>query len=138
LHIQLGKGEEGSGGREKPRLLASAFEALIGAIYLDGGFEPSFQFIENQFQTALQNIDLENHFTTDYKTRLQEKFQEQFKETPVYKVIKEEGPDHGKTFHVQLLKNGECFTEGSGKSKKQAEQAAAELALQKLKEQENL
>ncbi len=130
--LLLGRGEENSGGREKPRLLASVFEAFIGSLYLDAGFEKSFQIVGQLFEQAVANIDLEHHFTTDYKTRLQERFQEIHKSTPVYKVVGEDGPDHEKTFCVELLLNNQKVAEGIGKSKKQAEQAAAKIALEKL------
>ncbi|MCB9026541.1 MAG: ribonuclease III [Bdellovibrionaceae bacterium] len=130
--LRLGKGELNSGGREKPRLLASVFEAFIGAMYLDGGFEQSHQLINKLFANALTQVDLENHFTTDYKTRLQEKTQEMHKETPVYIVVKEVGPDHDKTFFVRVNVNGNTLAEAQGRSKKQAEQSAAQQALEKL------
>ncbi len=131
--IKLGKGELNSGGSLKPRLLASVFEAFLGALYLDAGFEKSHIFINGLFAEALTQIDLENHYTMDFKTRLQERTQEIHKETPIYKVTKEEGPDHAKTFHVQVHINNELVAEAEGRSKKQAEQAVAKLALEKLK-----
>lgn len=131
-NLRMGKGELNSGGREKPRLLASVFEAFIGAFYLDAGFARTHQLINELFAHELKQVDLENHFTTDYKTRLQEKTQEMHKETPVYEVIKETGPDHDKTFFIKVSINGINLGEAQGRSKKQAEQAAAQQALERL------
>lgn len=131
-HMKLGKGEMQTGGPTKPRLLASSFEALAGALYLDGELEKSLDFIKFTFKEKLKEIDMENHFATDYKTRLQEKAQEKFKKTPMYKLSKEEGPDHSKSFYVELYLGEKLISSGVGKSKKQAEQNAAKEALEVL------
>ena len=131
--MKLGKGELNSGGKEKPRLLASVFEAFLGAIFLDGGFDKAFQFVSVIFEKAVEEVDLENHFSTDFKTRLQERTQELHKATPVYKVISQDGPDHEKIFCIEVYIKDQKVSEGKGKSKKQAEQAAAQLALEIVK-----
>lgn len=130
--IKLGKGEEQTNGREKNSILSDVFEAVIAAIYVDGGFDAAFKFIETLFSNHIDNSNNPslNH---DFKSRLQELSQTQFKVIPKYKVVHESGPDHNKTFKVQLtIINLEVF--GSGKSKKAAEQAAAEKAVNALQE----
>lgn len=130
--LQLGKGEIQTNGMEKNSILAGAFEALMAAVYLDGGFKVAFEIIEKNFAPFLDQI----HPTTDsydYKSRLQEWVQEKHGEIPHYKVIREEGPDHDKTFWVSV-NVFDIKTEGKGKSKKMAEQDAAHKALEKLKE----
>ena len=131
--LKLGKGEEKSGGRTKPRLLACVFEALIGAYYLDAGFEKANKWIVQIFTPLIEQINVENSFQEDYKTHLQELTQEMFKCVPKYKVVNSTGPDHNKSFSVEVLISEKVFAEGAGKSKKQAEQEAARQALEKLK-----
>ncbi len=130
--LLLGKGELLSGGKDKPRLLASVFEALIGAFYLDAGFERVHEYLENLYQDRINHTNVGDHFSRDYKTRLQEKTQEMFKLTPTYHVIEEEGPDHLKTFIVEVKVDDKIIASGIGKSKKTAEQCAAEKALENL------
>jgi len=130
-HLFLGKGEELSGGRDKSSILADAYEALIAAIYLDGGFMPAFEVIKKHFAIILKEA-IQTDFSEDYKTQLQEYSQERFKSVPTYEVEKEVGPDHDKTFFVTLLINGKIISHGMGKSKKEAEQHAAKDALQSL------
>jgi len=132
--LRLGKGEELDGGRGKPSVLASAFEALIGAIYLDGGLEEALKIIRRLFEDFIKEPSLKN---TDYKTQLQELIQAIFKETPVYKVISEKGPDHQKTFEAVVRIKGHIWGKGEGKTKKEAEQKAAKEALTKLNEKGN-
>lgn len=133
-HIRLGKGELQSGGAEKPRLLASTFEALIGGFFLDAGYETVCRFIEGLFEGHLEElVEGEAHFPTDYKSHLQEKLQELHRKTPVYKVLREEGPDHQKYFYIAVYLETQLLAEGKGKSKKQAEQDAAKKALGGLK-----
>jgi len=126
--IQLGRGENQTHGREKNSILADAFEALIAAIYLDGGFEAAFAFIGSSFQTLLSSI-IQPSSNHDYKSRLQELAQLTYRVTPQYKVVKESGPDHDKVFNVRLAIN-DLVAEGRGKSKKSAEQDAARQALE--------
>jgi ribonuclease-3 len=130
LYIQLGKGEVQTQGREKSSILADTFEALMASIYLDGGFDAAFHIIENSFQPLIEHLHAaaDNH---DYKSQLQEKIQVEHGSMPDYSIIREDGPDHDKTFQVEL-KVLDIETQGSGKSKKAAEQDAAMLALEAL------
>ena len=130
--LLLGKGEIQTNGMEKNSILAGAFEALMAAVYLDGGFKAAFKIIENNFVPFLDKIypTIDNY---DYKSRLQEWVQEKHGSIPCYQVVREEGPDHAKTFWVSV-KVFDIETEGTGKSKKAAEQDAARKALEKLKE----
>ena len=128
--LLLGKGEIQTNGMEKNSILAGAFEALMAAVYLDGGFKAAFKIIENNFVPFLDKIypTIDNY---DYKSRLQEWVQEKHGNIPNYKVVREEGPDHAKTFWVSV-KIFDIETEGTGKSKKAAEQDAARKALEIL------
>lgn len=128
-YLLLGKGEEASGGRTKPSLLANAFEALMAAIYLDGGFEKAAALIGRLFTPLIE----EGYRTyRDYKTTVQQMSQQTFKETPRYTLIHETGPDHDKTFEIQLSISDRITTTGTGKNKKEAEQRAAEQAIRIL------
>ena len=130
--LRLGKGEIQTNGSEKNSILADTFEAVIAAVYIDGGFDEVFKMIENHFSDLFNSIgaSLDNH---DYKSRIQELVQENYKIIPQYRVLQESGPDHDKTFNVQLDVR-EVRTEGTGKSKKMAEQDAARKALEILKD----
>ena len=127
LHLALGKGEIQTGGFDKNSLLANAFEALMAAVYLDQGYEAAFQIIDHRFKPM---VEAAPELTTgpDYKSRLQEAVQSTIKEVPRYTVVEEIGPDHDKTFRVEM-QVGDLLTEGRGKSKKTAEQDAARQAL---------
>lgn len=130
--IQLGKGEIQTHGREKNSILADTFEALMASVYLDGGFDAAYQIIETNFQPLIEHL----HTTAnsyDYKSQLQEKVQVDHGSMPDYSIIREDGPDHDKTFWV-ALKVLDIETRGSGKNKKAAEQDAARMALEILKE----
>jgi ribonuclease-3 len=131
-YLLLGKGELQTGGAMKPRLLACAIEAMLGAVFLDSNFEAANSLILKIYKTRLENFDTETHFKADYKTRLQEKLQGELKQTPVYEVQKEEGPDHDKVFHVVLKIADRVVAQGAGRSKKQAEQVAAKVAWESL------
>jgi ribonuclease III len=131
-HIKLGKGEFLSRGHEKNSILADAFEALIAAIYLDGGFQQAFNMINNHFAFLIDS-DATPKENFDYKTQLQELVQYRHGNIPRYKIIAQNGPDHNKTFKV-ALNAGDLIANGTGKSKKMAEQDAAKNALQILKE----
>ena len=131
--LYLGKGEEIGQGREKPSLLADAYEAVLGAIYLDRGFRKTFKVVSKHAQLLLDQVNLDG-FYKDYKTHLQETAQTLFKAVPKYRMTDESGPDHNKTFQVNILINGEIYGSGSGKSKKEAEQNAAREALEKLEQ----
>jgi len=130
-YLQLGKGEIQTKGWEKKSILANTFEAVIAAVYLDGGFDAAFKIIGGHFSFLLDSevISTVNH---DYKSQLQELVQTKQQKMPDYTVIHESGPDHNKTFRVRL-KVGEIQTEGEGKSKKAAEQDAARIGLELLK-----
>ncbi|MDO8519777.1 MAG: ribonuclease III [Deltaproteobacteria bacterium] len=130
-YLYLGRGEDQCQGREKDSLLSDAYEAVLGAIYLDSGFFASYRVIEAQFRELMQRAT-EQDITRDYKTRLQEESQEHFRSIPRYQLVAEEGPDHDKTFEVNLLIAGELYGQGKGKSKKEAEQNAARCALEKI------
>mgnify|MGYP001546112951 FL=1 len=126
-HILLGKGEIQTHGRKKNSILADTFEALTAAIYLDGGFEAAYEIIAKKFQPLIEQLDAfaPNY---DYKSQLQERVQVGHGVVPDYSIVREEGPDHDKTFWV-TLRVIDIKTEGSGKSKKAAEQDAARKAL---------
>ena len=133
-HIRLGKGELQAAGQNKQSVLADALEALIAAIYLDGGFDAAFRIIQSRFmkQINANRTVMVNH---DYKSQLQETAQTIQKTLPVYTVISEDGPDHDKTFRVRLEVGG-FLTEGVGKSKKTAEQDAAGKALDMMRKEQ--
>lgn len=129
--LYLGRGEDQCGGREKDSLLSDAYEAVLGAIYLDSDFPQAFKVIQEQFASILHKATKQD-IIRDFKTKLQEEAQELFKSIPRYKMVSESGPDHNKTFEVHLFIRSELFGKGVGKSKKQAEQNAAGQALIKL------
>ena len=125
--LLLGKGEEKSGGREKGSILAAAYEALLGAIYLDAGYEVARTIVATHFVA-----DANEHATAglrDYKTELQEITQRLFRESPAYRLVEESGPDHEKRFVSEIVVGGRSCGRGVGRSKKSAEQAAAMEAL---------
>ncbi|MBW2410236.1 MAG: ribonuclease III [Deltaproteobacteria bacterium] len=128
--IRLGKGEIQTRGREKNSILADTFEALIAAVYLDGGFEAAFYLIDANFSPLLEGRSQTAGYH-DYKSKLQELVQEKQGAMPKYRVIREQGPDHEKTFWIELTVF-DIETQGSGKSKKMAEQDAAQKALEIL------
>ncbi|HET7437413.1 MAG TPA: ribonuclease III [Thermoanaerobaculia bacterium] len=129
--ILLGVGEEKTGGRKKDSLLANLFEAVIAAIYLDGGIEPARSLIERTFSDAITSIDEQDLLFQDYKTALQELAQGRGLQLPEYNVVGEVGPDHDKTFVVDV-KVGSFTTRGEGSSKKEAQQQAAKQALREF------
>jgi ribonuclease-3 len=129
--IRMSKGEEATGGRSRQYILADVFESFIGAIYIDQGFETAKQFIVENLYFKIQNI-VKSRSDIDPKSKLQELAQEKFKETPFYKVVKEDGPDHDKTFTVVVVIGTNEYAQGSGKSKQLAEQDAAAKTLQQL------
>lgn len=130
--ILLGKGEERSGGRRKKTILAGAFEALIAAIYLDGGLEEAKKFIGTHLKSLFKKIDIEKFFINNYKSALQEYFQRESLPAPVYKTITTEGPDHKKIFLVEVFSEGKSLAKAKGFSKKSAEKKAAQKALKNL------
>ncbi len=133
-HIQLGKGESQTGGHAKSSILAGALEALMAAVFLDGGFDAARAIIETHFE-PLAGRQLTGSDLADFKSQLQELVQSRPGNMPRYAVIREDGPDHDKTFRVEL-KVLHLSTQGSGKSKKAAEQDAARQALDLIKQHE--
>ena len=130
-YLLLGKGEEATGGRERNSILADAFEALIGSIYLDQGLEVAQDFILELLIPNINMVEQGNHIQ-DYKTLLQELLQKNSDHRPQYEVIKEEGPDHNKLFTVQVKFKGEVLGVGTGSSKKRAQQSSAKEAIEKV------
>lgn len=126
--LRLGRGEELTGGREKASLLADAMEAVIAAVYLSGGLEPVLKLIDRFLGEAFASAAA-GTLDRDFKTQLQELAQSRLRATPRYRVVAEHGPDHSKTFEVELELRGEVIGRGAGRSKKDAEQAAAKDAL---------
>ncbi len=129
----LGRGEENSGGRDKDSILGDAVEAIIGAIYLDGGYESALRFIRVTFE-ALVDEWIESPMYLDYKSLLQETSQGRFRLAPQYRITGESGPDHDKTFEIEASIGDIVSTIGTGKNRKEAEQDAAGKALRKLEE----
>jgi ribonuclease III len=134
IYLLVGRGEELTGGRMKTSLLADTFEALLAAIYLDGSLDAVYRVVLRCFQDDLKNIFDEGH--KDFKSELQEYTQEKFGCVPTYLVVRERGPDHEKVFEVELTVRGQLQGLGAGKSKKEAEQAAARKVLAAFIERE--
>ncbi len=130
-HLLLGNGEEKSGGRFRESILADCMEAIMGAVYLDGGFDAVKNVVLDIFKDAIDDAVHGKYIITDYKTALQEKLQSRGITDIRYVLVKESGPDHDKTFLVRLEVDGKPETTGSGKSKKQAEQRAAEAMMER-------
>ena len=130
-YLQLGKGEIQTNGREKNSILADTLEAVMAAMYLDGGFEAAFNVIDRHFSPLIV-AGATSMVSFDYKSQVQEFVQVTQQEMPIYTVIHESGPDHDKTFQVRLQLQ-QLHAEGVGKSKKLAEQDAARKALELLK-----
>ena len=128
--VKLGKGEAQTNGFEKSSILANSFEAIVAAVYLDGGFEAAFQLVATHLEPVI-DLQCAPEANQDHKSRLQELVQVSRQPAPVYQVVGESGPDHDKTFSVRLTVC-DMTTEGVGKSKKTAEQDAAGKALQKI------
>lgn len=128
--LVMGKGEAQMGGADKPRILASAFEALCGAIYLDGGYQEAREFVKRLLGPKTEGLTDETAFAADFKTRLQELAQKEFRRTPTYELVHEEGPSHDKTFTVAVRIGDYVRAMGKGKSKKVAEQMAAKKVIE--------
>ena len=128
--VRLGRGEAQTGGHDKPSILSDTLEAVLAAVYLDGGFEAAFEVIDRRLAFRLETVEAPEAIV-DFKSRLQEHAQNQEKTVPLYRVVEESGPDHDKTFVVELCLK-QLKTIGSGRSKKAAEQAAAQEALKQL------
>ncbi len=125
--ILLGKGEENTGGRKRQSNLAGAFEAIIGAIFIDGGYKKVYSIVSKLLKNCLNG---KQEIFKDYKTKLQEVAQRKYKKVPKYKVVLEEGPPHDKCFHVEVKLGRKSLGKGTGRNKKQAEQAAAKEGLE--------
>jgi ribonuclease-3 len=131
-HLRLSRGEEKTGGRKKRAILVDAYEAVIGAIYLDGDVDAASAFVERQLGEYLESLDLDQLKYEDFKSTLQEQLHNLSRLEPVYRVVAEIGPDHRKTFIVQVLVRDQVVAEAAGQTKKEAQQAAARLALEVL------
>jgi ribonuclease III len=136
-YLLLGRGEEKTGGRSKPALLADAYEALIAAVYLDGGLEAARTFVKRSLVEGVIAVEAERLGHTDHKSALQEFLQSRGMAPGAYYVIAETGPDHQKTFRVEVRIAGQVSAVGCGKTKKEAEQSAAIAALIQLGAEEN-
>ncbi len=135
-YLLLGKGEEQSGGKKRSSLLADTFEAVLGALYLDSGIDQVRGFVLPLLQDYLCKIEKREH-VRDYKTCFQLYVQQRFKTVPIYKTVRESGPDHAKLFFVEVVINNEVCGLGKGKSKKNAQQNAAKEAIEKFGFEEN-
>jgi len=127
VHLRLGSGEESTGARSRPSLLANALEAVIGAVFIDGGFDSADAFVHRCFLDEMADF-----VETDFKSRLQELVQKRHQRMPDYTIVQATGPDHDKTFHVEVSFASKTLGTGSGKTKKEAEQEAARDALQRI------
>jgi ribonuclease-3 len=131
--LLLSRGEDKTGGRKKRAILVDTYEALLGAIYLDGGIEAAAGFLERQLGPLLQTPDLHHLSYGDFKSALQEQLHNMGRQEPVYQVVDEIGPDHRKLFVVEVVVGQEVIARSSGRSKKEAQQEAARLAIENLK-----
>lgn len=129
-YLFLGRGEEERGSRNRPSLLAVAFEALLGAVYLDQGIAPARRLVLKMIEPQMEKVLAQG--LKDYKTTLQEQVQAIFHETPAYRLAEEKGPDHAKEFTVEVIVGGKVLGQGRGASKQEAEQEAAREALKSL------
>ena len=132
-HLLLGRGEEKTGGRHKQALLADGYEALIAAVYLDGGVEHARAFITREFTALLNEVRRNGVSGQDYKSALQELLQSRELPLPEYRLVGTLGPDHRKLFEIEVLVRGEPLASATGPSKKEAEQEAARTALERLR-----
>lgn len=130
-YLLIGKGEENTGGRMKKAILADCMEAIIGAYYLDTSYKEVSKFVLRHLEPEIKKV-LENRHKKDYKTLLQEYVQKKFHIYPKYSLVKKSGPDHDKTFWIEVTVNNEVFGPGKGKNKKEAEQNAASEAYKSL------
>jgi ribonuclease-3 len=134
-HLLLGRGEEKTGGRFKQALLADGYEALIAAIYLDGGLPAAAGFLERELNDAIEAGEGQSVVGQDYKSALQERLQALGRALPEYRVAAESGPDHRKTFMIEVVVEGDVLGMATGRAKKEAEQEAARIALQQVQSQ---
>lgn len=135
-YVILGRGELHSKGHEKESILASTVEALLGAVFLDGGFDATFGIVESLFSARVESLlNDKSSFAKDYKSRLQEIVQSEHKVTPKYVIDKTQGPEHQKTFFVSVMVGEKKLGEGTGKSRKEAEQDAAQRVLSEMEDE---
>jgi ribonuclease-3 len=132
-YLFLGRGEDASSGREKASILSCAYEAVAGAIFLDGGYDAAAAFIREHYASWIDR-DITEMVSADFKSRLQESIQEKFGETPVYVLDNQAGPDHEKIFTASVTLKGRVLATGQARNKKEAEQQAAAAALSRLDE----
>ncbi|MBL7543631.1 MAG: ribonuclease III [Bdellovibrionaceae bacterium] len=130
----MGKGEIKTDGAKNPRILASVFEAVVGAMFLESGYEITRSVCRRLFTTRVQSLNSEIPFEKDFKTRIQEIYQKQYKRVPRYQLIEEVGPPHDRIFIVELVFDDVVMSRAQGRSKKEAEQRAAEEALRMMNE----
>ncbi len=130
--LRLGRGEEKSGGRKKPSILAGVFEAVVGAVFLDGGFDPARAFVERLMAADFRDIPAEDFRINNYKSALQEHFQKDNQPPPEYRTVATRGPDHERVFAVEVVHGGRTLARARGPSKKAAEQKAAQKALKRI------
>ncbi|MDT3697944.1 MAG: ribonuclease III [Thermincola sp.] len=130
--LLMGKGEERSGGRRRPSILADAMEALIGAVYVDQGIEQAYGFVIEKLADVIEKVVESGGLKTDYKTQLQELVQKKSENALGYRILEETGPDHSKTFIAGVSCRGTQWGQGSGRTKKEAEQDAARHAMEKI------
>lgn len=132
--LRLSRGEEKTGGRTKKALLVDCFEAVIAAVYLDGGIEAARAFIERQFGPTMQDVGSQAFTSPDFKSQLQERLHQLDQAEPTYVLVQESGPDHHKHFVVNVIAGNVVLAQGEGKTKKEAQQNAAQAALERLEE----
>lgn len=130
-HLKLSRGEEATGGRESKTILANTFEALLGGLFMDQGIDAAREFVHSVIIHQIDEV-VNAQGLKDPKSMLQEKTQEVHKMSPVYKIVKEEGPDHSKVYTTGVFLNNKLLAEGTGKSKQESEKSAAEAALKNL------
>jgi ribonuclease III len=135
--VRLSRGEEKTGGRKKRAIIADAYEALLGAIYLDGGIDAAGSFLERQIGNLLLSLDLRQLTYGDFKSALQERLHDLGRQEPAYRVVDEIGPDHRKVFVVEVTVGQDTIARSSGRTKKEAQQEAARMALENLKVSES-
>ena len=134
--LLLGKGEEKSGGRTKKAILADAMEALIGALYIDSGYKTAFDFVSRCIKPEIEKVTGTNYYK-DYKSVLQEYCQQQFRCYPEYKMVKRTGPEHDRTFWMEVRIDDTVYGTGIGRNKKSAEQEAARAAYEQINAPDN-
>jgi ribonuclease-3 len=133
--LQLGRGEDAAGGRKRPTNLARAYEALVGAVFLDGGFARAKRFVKFSLRDEFTLLR-QKGMPYDPKSRLQEVVQSRWQTTPSYRLVKSEGPDHARRFTVQVVVTGKSLGTGEGRSKQMAEKEAAQQALEAIERQQ--